>query len=352
MQEIVKQILTDAVYAPSGDNSQPWKFKIGDNFFDIFNIPDKDLSPYNFLQRGSLVAHGALLENVFIISSHLGYKANVLLFPENKNPSLIARVILEKTEPLYEPLYEFIRLRATNRKPYNKTRSIKSFEREEILSVSEKNSKEKVFLVEGGEKKDLLAKYLAINDRLLLENKSIHDAIFEQISWTVEEERKRRGGLYVKTLELVSPQEFLFKLFRNWLLVKLLNKVGLSRFIAKEGEKLYKSSSAIGCIVIPDEDPKNFILTGRLLQKVWLKVTQLGLSLQPLAGLIYLVQRVKKGENENLENYQVELVKKAYDGLKDVFSVKSGIISMVFRLGEGGEPSAHSSRRPPEIIKS
>lgn len=67
--EDIKKILEAAVQAPSGDNSQPWRFEIRDRDGEIriFNIPERDKSLYNYGQMASCVAHGALIENnVFI----------------------------------------------------------------------------------------------------------------------------------------------------------------------------------------------------------------------------------------------------------------------------------------------
>jgi hypothetical protein len=60
----IKEILELAVNAPSGHNSQPWRFVIQDNTIQIFNIPDKDKTLFNWKQKGSLTAHGTLIENI------------------------------------------------------------------------------------------------------------------------------------------------------------------------------------------------------------------------------------------------------------------------------------------------
>ena len=70
MEETIKKIINYAVWAPSGDNSQPWKFSLKGNQVSIFNLPEKDNPFLNFEQKGSYIAHGSLLENMNIIASN------------------------------------------------------------------------------------------------------------------------------------------------------------------------------------------------------------------------------------------------------------------------------------------
>ena len=97
MSEDIQKILEAGCRAPSGSNSQPWRFMVKDNQISIFALPEKDHPILNFRHRGTWVAHGALLENILITSSHLGYKTDVKLFPDKDYPKFIAKI---KSKPL------------------------------------------------------------------------------------------------------------------------------------------------------------------------------------------------------------------------------------------------------------
>ncbi|MCF7898425.1 MAG: nitroreductase, partial [Candidatus Pacebacteria bacterium] len=75
----IEKIINDGVLAPSGENCQPWKFELNGNRLSIFNIPEADMSLYNLKQRGSYIAHGALIENIIISSGAYGYTTPVSL---------------------------------------------------------------------------------------------------------------------------------------------------------------------------------------------------------------------------------------------------------------------------------
>src|SRR3989344_1344488 len=91
-RETIQKVLEAGAQAPSGENAQPWKFGIRGDKVYVFNIQERDQSPYNFRQRASFFAHGTLLENITIASSFFGYVTRVELFPEKNNPDLVAIV--------------------------------------------------------------------------------------------------------------------------------------------------------------------------------------------------------------------------------------------------------------------
>src|SRR3989344_3031731 len=192
MQNEIKKILEVAVNAPSGENAQPWRFTVKDNQIFIFNISKRDQSLYNFSQKGSLVAHGTLIENIVIATSQNGYKADISLFPDLQEPNLTAVIKLVETNPTEERFYPFIKERATNRKPYEN-------------------------------KKRALGEAASVNERVMFDNQFLHNFFFNHINWTEEEEKEKRIGFYIKTLELPPPARVLFKIIRYLPVIKIFN---------------------------------------------------------------------------------------------------------------------------------
>lgn len=121
MTEQIKKILLAAILAPSGENSQPWRFRVSGNKIELFNNPDSDQSLYNTGQYGSLVACGAALENLVITASAEGLKANVALLPQAGDRNLVATIELATAPVVPDPLCKYIGHRVTNRKAYTAT---------------------------------------------------------------------------------------------------------------------------------------------------------------------------------------------------------------------------------------
>ncbi|MCC2666572.1 MAG: putative flavin-dependent oxidoreductase, partial [Gammaproteobacteria bacterium] len=96
MDEDLKQIIASAIQAPSGDNCQPWKFKVDKNQIYLINLPERDTSLYSWGQRASYVAHGAAIENISVTAIKLGYETHIELFPNKLDQNLVAKIVFDK----------------------------------------------------------------------------------------------------------------------------------------------------------------------------------------------------------------------------------------------------------------
>lgn len=347
--EIIQAILELGVQAPSGENAQPWKFKVAGDEVSLFNIPENDQSLYNFGQRASYIAHGAVIENIQVAASHFGLNLSVNLFPDEHDPNLVAKMILKQSDTKEDPLYQFIAKRSTNRKPY-KDDGIAPEIIEQLSQSSQGAAGVNVKFVSDPSKIGEIANIASLNDRLLLENKELHDFFFSHLHWTLEEETEKRSGFYIEVLELLPPAKVLFRFFKYWSLMKIFNALGMPKVGAKENSKIYASAPAIGIISISGEANGDFVEVGRSLQKMWLTITSKGLSMQPLTGILFFHQRIKAGKGDEFSPEQKQAIENAYAGIASIFSITNGVIAMMFRIGYAEPPTASSLKMPPTII--
>lgn len=348
MKEDIQKIITCGIKAPSGENYQPWRFEVKGDTILLINLPERDTSLYGWGQRASYLSHGALLENMLISSSSLGYKMQIKIFPDQSNPNLVANIRLEKTQPRQEPLLKAIDQRITNRKPYKKM-PLSAEDKRGLLNVNQNIEGAKIVLTEEPEKIRELAKAASKNEKILFENRSLHDFFFNHINWTKEEDKEKSIGFYIKTLELPPPARLGFKLFKHWPILNLLNKIGLANMVAAINSTIYSSASALGVVVIKNTTPQDYILAGKIMERTWLTATNLGLDLQPMTGILFLKLRILAGDTASFSPQHTELIKSVYEKIKDNFKIRDGHIAMLFRLGSGDKPSARSSRLPPDI---
>lgn len=340
MDEIIKKILVSASHAPSGENCQPWRFEISPSRVLIFNEAEADMSLYNFDQKASIIAHGALVENIFIASRYFGYSPSLSLFPDNNQKDLIASVEFQKSASFKDPLYDFIEIRATNRKKYNLDRMSEE-EKTEILSSG--NDKAKAQLIEERQDIKKAAELTSLAEMLVFENESLHDFLFRHLRWTESEEKEKRDGLYIKTLELNSIQALAFRLLKDWKRLNNLNRFGISKKIRKENAQTHAASAAIGAITVLGISKEDFFNSGRVMQRVWLTATKLGLSFQPMTGVTLLNHRISAGF-KGIDKVHTDLIIKAYSDIREIFGVSDQEIVVLFRLGRSNPPSAYSSR--------
>lgn len=348
MDKDILHIITAGTMAPSGDNCQPWRFETGPGFIDVYNVPERDSSLYNWGQRPSYIANGAVIENMVIAAAKLGYKLTPKILPRTDSPELVARAYLERHAASSHPLYASIFKRATNRRPYALT-ALTADQLERFRSLSSGSAK--LTMATDEYRRRTLARQVALNERVLFEDKRMHSFFFSHINWTDIQDTQRKMGFSIKTFELPTPIRAGFAIFKHYPAIRVLNAVGLSAMVAKTNADIYASGAAIGAITIPDRSATNYVATGRLLQQVWLTTTSLGLHLQPLTGIPLLMNRIADGDG-TLSPAHARLVAQAYGELCNTLAVSDKVIALLFRIGHADPPSARTPRQEPDIRPS
>jgi hypothetical protein len=346
-QEILFKILEAGAQAPSGSNSQPWKFKVTGNQIEVIALPEKDHPILNFRYRGTWVAHGALIENLLIAATAFGYKTNLELFPLSPACQTTAKItLLEDANQPKDELYEAIFTRATNRKPYA-DKTLTAEQKTRLTDQAKKIGIGEFRLIEDKPKINALAKASSTNEILLLGDRGLHELFVKEIVWTEKEEREKRTGLYLKTMELQPPQEKALQLFKHWQLMKFFNLFGAAKAIAKTNEKSYKASSAVAAIIINDND-NDFLSAGRIMERVWLEAAGMGLSCHLMSGILFFWQRLKNHPDNTFSPKHQKLISQAYAQIAAAVGITDPgkTIAILMRIGDGGRPSALSSRFP------
>jgi len=334
---IINKILEAAVQAPSGDNVQPWKFQVSEDFTTIklYNLPEKDNSYYNFNQMASYIAHGAVIENIDIASRQLGYQVHVKLFPDENELGLVALIELSPVEARDQSLYPAIFKRCTNRFQYKRievTEEVLSKLSEAVNKVD--NASISLVYQQGGINK--LSKELMVNDRLVFERKDIHHFLFDKIRWNKKQIEQTMDGMPVDTLGLNPMEKLTFPLMRFWGFVKTANYFGLSRIIGLKCWWNCRTSSILGMVSIKGNDKVAFVQGGRAVQRVWLEVSRQGLSLQPIIGLPLLINRLKLNELDGFSEKHRQFVQRSAEKLPELFQINEReTFIMGFRVGNG-----------------
>lgn len=349
MKDIIEKIIDAGNHAPSGDNCQPWRFEVKENKIFLYILADRDTSLYSWGNRASYIANGAAIENMITAASHLGYRAYLEILPENNNPLLVAIISFNPDEKINGGLYEAIFKRTTNRKPY-KILPLEQSQLEDLKKTHEEIDGVRILFLTDAESKKQLGKAAAVNEKILFGNFYMHKFFYDHINWDAGQELKHRIGFYVKTLEIPALAMPGFKMAKNWKFMKILNSLfGFSNFIAKQNSKIYETGSTLGIITLNGNMEKDYILAGLAFEKLWLKVTKYGLSLQPLTGIFLLRQAILANKAEELSPEQIQIISEAYESVKNTFKLDGQNIAFMFRIGQGGEPSARTLRLPPSI---
>jgi Putative TM nitroreductase len=342
------QIIKAGILAPSGDNTQPWKFRIYKNKIQIIVKIENDTSLYNLDGQASIIAIGAVIENMRVAATHYGYMEDIVLYPLSDDKTVVAEMVFTESKNIIEDqLYPFLDKRSANRKQYSIEKLPNEVKKQ--LETLKEDFEEVSFVLEDDRKKCIkIAHVASLNEKVVLENKKLHHFLFQHITWSEKEDNLKKG-FYVKTLELKGPQKIAFKLFRNWNIMAIFNRIGMADFVAKDNEKIYSKSGAMVAFVANQIYPESFVRVGMLLERFWLYATKFGLGVQPLAGIPLLEHGVIKKKSEELSSTYNKIIDSAYNELLDIFAIDNGSIVIMLRVGLADRPSALTKRHDPEI---
>lgn len=341
---VVAQILEAGVRAPSGDNLQPWIVRRDGDTFHLAVDPERDQSLYNFRRRASLIALGAMIENMVIAAREHRLDAEVSLRREALD--LVSATLAFRTADVArDPLFPSVALRCTNRRSYRKER-LPAPVVEALAAALPADGRSDLRFIQDAKPKRILAEAASLNDRLLFEIKPLHERFFESVRWTPEEAERTRDGLFVKTLEL-GPMSAGFRAMRSWTLTRALNSLGASAFAPRHSYQTFLRSAALGFLQMSGDEPEAYVEGGRRLERVWLRATSLGLSFQPMAGMLYLLNYNKTTSGlAQLTDRQQATIARADALFRRVlpFGDRHAAI-MLFRVGHARPPTATSLRR-------
>lgn len=296
MQRAIDEIITAGTLAPSGDNSQPWSFAATDNSIALHMHPEKDHALLNVDAGGTLLASGAALENMCIATRALGYTPDVVLAPDATDDTIATISLRPAADSPHSGLFEAVPARHSNRSAY-KTDPLGPDFFARIRAAASEYESATLCVVNSRENISRIATASSAMEEIALQDAQIHRLFFGSILWSHDAHMAGEPGLHIRTLELPPPVQALFRILHWWPLVRVLNLLGFAKLAAKGNAQVYASSGAIAGIVVPNRSPRRMLQAGRLMQRVWLEAVAAGYAAQPLAGLLYLAEAVRRDED-------------------------------------------------------
>jgi hypothetical protein len=350
-KEDVEQMLAAAAAAPSGDNSQPWRFVVRGKTIEFQYLPEKDNPLLNYEEGGTLIALGAALQNAELEARARGYASRIMLQPSGSSVATMELGADGTLDERSNALREAIFRRHTNRKAYARA-PLASDVRSMLTSDGIVGDTAHLSLIEAPEAMRAVARALTTMEEIALGNETLHKLFFEDIFWSDADNRAGRQGLHIKTLELPPPARVLFKVLKHWRVARSLAKIGFPQKVAEMNAAQNASASAFGIITVAQTNRGAYIEVGRLLERVWLLAVSRGLSMQIVTGLTFLARSVNTPTAAELFTAdERERIAAAYAIVRQQVEAGQEPI-LAFRIGTGSAPTEVSYRHPPEVIRA
>lgn len=349
-QDLFLALVKAASLAPSSDNMQPWEFSLSSEGVKVYCVKER-LLKIDVNHMFSWISIGAALENMVQQARAQGYEALVEYLSDSQEGAPVALVRL-KEQPGLPHLARELEGRTCNRQPFD-TKPLTEAQQKDLEEAAQGLTSRVHWL----DKARHLESLVALDARfsaILLDHKPLFDGLFDTIRFTKREQESFRCGMDIKSLDMPPLFAFLAKRLKNLSLGRIISRLGMGPIIAGILASRLRKSGAICLISIPESTPQGFMETGRTMEQIWLKATQLGLSVHPY-GVIpqYLTAAVLAPDLFRPEHARE--IRQARDGFSALFpSARGHQPGILLRLGWCDHKPTRTTIRffPEQLIRS
>jgi hypothetical protein len=169
-------------------------------------------------------------------------------------------------------------------------------------------------------------------------SRPLHAELFSSLRFDVGYRETCEEGIPIGAAEIELPARPFFRLMKSWAVMRLLNLFRTYWLVGWRAAYFpVRLSPNVGLIVGHGEIRTAAASAGRGLERIWLRASNMGLAMQPMAaGPLYALPQfggVAEDVREDLRSAWGQLV-------------ANGTPLMLFRLGHAAAPSARTGRPP------
>lgn len=276
------QILDLARWAPSGDNTQPWRFEIiNEQHVVVYGHDTRHWCIYDLQGHASQLALGGLLETILIAASAHGMAASAQRRLTSSDDHPIFDVRLTPHQGSTDPLIPCITSRSVQRRPM-RTRPLSAKEKEALEASVGSNFS--VRWLEGWGYKFRTASLLFNNAKLRLTIPEAHAVHKQVIQWGARYSDDRMPGDSIG-LDPITARLSRW-LMHSWQRVDFFNTYLAGTLTPRIELDFVPALACAAHFVIAHKTAggstiDDYVAAGRAMQRFWLTAESLGLRLQP-----------------------------------------------------------------------
>lgn len=343
------RILDLARWAPSGDNTQPWRFEVlGDDHIVVHGFDTRDHVVYDLDGHASQLAVGALLETLAIAASTEGRRVDITRRADTPETHLLFDARLTPDPAVTaDPLAPSIERRVVQRRPMS-TRPLSAAQKAALEGALPAGYQ--VTWFESPAQRWRMARFMFANAKVRLtipEAYAVHKAV---IAWgarysedRVPDQAVGVDPLTARLMRWAMARWERVAFLNTWLLGTLAPRIQLDLLPGVRCAAHVALRTPTAPRTLDD-----FIAAGRAMQRFWLTATAQGLFMQPemtpvifcryhRAGRAFTRVAAARADVARLDETMATLL----------HTVPHDTVFFMARLGAGPAPRARSTRLPP-----
>lgn len=351
MNDVLRQILDLARWAPSGDNTQPWRFEIVDALSLVVHGHDtRDHCVYDLDGRPSQISLGALLETMSVAASAHGLAMQAVrraALPDSTPTFDVQFVRRDGIEP--SALLGSITERSVQRRAMS-TRALTT--QQKALLEAAAGAGYRIQWLEGFGNRWRAARLMFANAKLRLTMPEAYRVHRDIIQWDAQfsQERVPDQALGVDRVTLRVMRHVM----ADWGRVDFFNRYLAGTWAPRIQMDLLPSLACGAHFVIKAVDEPatidHFVDAGRAVQRVWLTATRLGLFQQPEMTPLIFASYVRNGTPFTRVAALADEARQLAARTRELIGADLHHAVWMGRLGAGPAPRARSTRRPLDAL--
>ncbi|MDC0718469.1 Rv1355c family protein [Nannocystis bainbridge] len=349
--EQARELVELAARAPSGGNTQPWRWLLRGGRLFLFHERARSESLADFRAMGGVAALGAAAESLRLAAHARGLELAQQVFPSADEPDLAAvfeRLAGPGPDALphwHDELAGALGARNTNRKA-SPREPLDLAHHDALRDATCSISGARLQFVAGDADLAEIADLIGIGDQQRIIDDRLNREMFREVRWTPEEAEATRDGITIDSLELSAADRAGLSMCRRQDALPLLRALGGGKGLRKSAAKAIASASAVGLLTMPRIGAEQFFRGGQALQRMWLVAHALGLAIYPMSTLPYLFLRVRHG-GEGLSEAAVAALAEARPRFTRLFPGEPEQAEvLLFRVSRAEALTQSSLRRP------
>ena len=262
-------LIEAAVRAPSGHNSQPWQFALGDDRITIAPDFSRRLPAVDPNNRELFISLGCATENLCLAAAHFGYTAQTTLADNGTIHITLHQQPETDHSAQTEALYAQIPRRQTNRATYNDT-PIPPAQLDPILVAQQSDTVSLHAFAPSAPEFATLTQAVIAGNSAQMNDPAFKAELLSWIRFNQNHSNATRDGLSYAVMGAPNLPAWISRpIIRAMLNAKRQNRSYRAKIA---------SSSHLLLIASTEDNPATWLATGRTLQRTLLALTQHGIA--------------------------------------------------------------------------
>ncbi|MEX2215242.1 MAG: hypothetical protein WD768_14005 [Phycisphaeraceae bacterium] len=350
----INRILELGRWAPSGDNTQPWRFEVaGDRHLVVHGRDTRHDCVYDLRGHASQIALGALLETISIAATTQGLRTRIERRANQPDDLPLFDVTFDADRAVRsDPLAQQIRQRVTQRRPL-RTRALAQVECDTLARALPAGFSLRLLSSLG--ERFRIAKLLYRSAWIRLTTREAFETHRKVIQWNARESEDRIPDQAVGVDPLT--RRLMQWAMKSWSRITFMNRF-MAGTVLPRLQLDFMPGLRCGAhfFLVADQPPKStddFVAAGRALQRFWLTAAELNLLLQPEMTPLIFSEYSRDGLAFSTNARAVARAAQ----INEKFTALLGSdtwprVAFMGRLGFGKQPASRSTRLPLSALKA